>query len=309
MPIIIEYKTEEEWLAHRREDVTSSDISVLFDESPYCTMLELYHRKKNDLQIEFSDNERMKWGRRLEVPIANGLAEDNKWQIRPLKVYMRHSSCPHYGSSFDFEIIRDGKKGLLELKTVDYKEYKSKWITEDDEIEAPISIELQAQSELEVANSDNPDPYEFIIIGALIGGNKPVIIERAVDKEIGKLMRDKVTKFWSDVAAGIEPSPDFTRDTDIIKLLYADTSGSEVDLSGNNRFAALLADYPALQKAESEAKKAKDACKAEMTIIMGSSGLARCGETYVTRKTVKRGAYSVDATEYVDMRIRQPKGK
>ena len=309
MPIIINYESEEEWLSHRRKAVTSSDIAALFGESPYCTEFELWHRKKNDVELEFQDNDRVKWGRRLEHVIAQGLAEDYGWEVKPLKVFMLHSSCPQYGSSFDFEIRKDGKKGLFELKNVDFKEYKQKWITEGDEIEAPVHVELQLQSELEVANSDNPEPYEFGVIGALIGGNKPIVIERQVDREIGKLMCDKVKWFWQSIRENKEPLPDFKRDMEIIKLLYSDATGAEVDLSSNNRFAALIGEYPAFQKAESEAKKAKDACKAEMTMIMGNAALAKCGDSYVSRKTIQKKAYSVAESSYVNMTIKHPKEK
>lgn len=309
MPQIIEYKDEAEWLAQRRKAVTSSEIAALFGESPYLTEYEIYHRKKNDLAVTLDDNDRLRWGRRLEAPIAEGLAEDNGWIVKPLKVFMLHSSCPRYGSSFDFDIRRGSEKGLFEMKNVDYKEYKEKWLVDGDQIEAPIHIELQLQSELEVANSNNPEPYTFGVIGALIGGNKPIIIERAVDKEIGKLMREKVTSFWHSVDNGFDPQPDFKRDSDIIKLLYSDTSGEEIDLSGNNRFPELLRMYDLAHAAEVDAKKHKEAVKGEMTTLMGNASIAKCGGVYVTRKTVKRAGYTVKDTEYVDFRVKQPKGE
>ena len=309
MPQIIEYQNEAEWLAHRRKAVTSSEIAALFGESPYSTEYEMYHRKKNDIAIELDDNDRMKWGRRLEAPIAEGLAEDNKWVVKPLKVFMLHSSCPRYGSSFDYEIRRGSEKGLFEMKNVDFKEYKEKWLVDGEQIEAPVHIELQLQSELEVANSDNPEPYTFGVIGALVGGNKPIIIERAVDREIGKLMREKVTTFWHSVDKGFEPKPDFERDGEIIKLLYADTSGSDIDLSTNNRFHALIGEYAEFQQAESASKKAKEAAKAELITLMGNASLAKCGDDYVTRKAINKKAYSVGETSYIDTRIKRAKEK
>jgi len=305
---IINYKTEEEWLAERRKCITSSEIAALFGESSYCTEYELFHRKRNDVEIAYEDDERKKWGRRLENPIAQGIAEDRGWEIKPLKVFMTHAEFERYGSSFDFEIRRGNEKGLFELKNVDYKKYKEKWLVEGEEIEAPVGIELQLQSELEVANSNNTEPYTFGVIGALVGGNKPIVIERSWDKEMGRLMLGKAKLFWHAVDNNFEPMPDFERDGEIIKLLYSGTDGQEIDLSNDNRIASLVADYPALQAATSAAKKAQDAAKAEIAAAMKTAALAKCGDFYITRKTVNRGAYSVEATSYVDLRIKQPKG-
>ena len=305
---IIQYKTEEEWLAERRKCVTSSDIAALFGESSYCTEFELFHRKRNDIVVEFDENDRIKWGRRLEAPIAEGIAEDNGWEVKPLKVFMTHESCQRYGSSFDFEIRRGNEKGLFELKNVDFKEYKEKWLVDGEEVEAPVGIELQLQSELEVANSNVSEPYTFGIIGSLIGGNKPVVIERSWDREIGRLMVSKAKAFWHNVDNNIEPLPDFTRDGDILKLLYSGTYGEEIDLSGNNRIVSLVAEYPALQAATREAKEAQDAAKAEIAAAMKTAGLAKCGGAYITRKTIQRKGYTVEPCNYIDMRIKQPKG-
>ena len=309
MPQIINYETEQEWHEHRARAITSSEVSALFGENPYTTEYELYHRKKDGLIVHMDDNDRLRWGRRLESPIAYGLAEDNGWEVKPLKVFMLHSTCDRYGSSFDFEIRRGNEKGLFEMKNVDFKEYKEKWITDGDEFEAPVSIEIQLQSELEVANSNNPEPYTFGVIGALIGGNKPIIIERAYDAEMGALICNKVTTFWRMVDEGIEPLPDYVRDGDVIKKLYADVSGNEIDLSTSNRFAALIGEYGEFQKAESTAKKAKDAAKAEMITLMGNAGIAKCGKDFVTRKTVNRAGYVVEPCSYQDMRIKLGKGE
>lgn len=302
MPIIIEYKDEAEWLKLRESDVTSSDVACLFDESPYATSFEYWHRKRNGLVVEFDNNDRVKWGKRLEAPIANGLAEDHNWKIEPLKQYYRHDTCPRFGASFDFSIEENGGKGLLEIKNVDYKEYKAKWVSDGEE-EAPVHIELQAQAQMEVADRD------FCYIAALIAGNQPVVIRRDRDREIGKLMIRKVTDFWHRVDNDIEPLPDFERDGDIIKLLYAGTDGGEIDLSTNNRIVSLVAEYPELQKAATDAKKAQDAAKTEIAAAMKDAALGRVGDALITRKTVQRAGYSVEPCSYVDMRIKQPKAK
>ena len=302
MPQIINYIDETEWLKLREIDVTSSDVAVLFDHSPYCTLFEYWHRKKNNLTIAFEETERTKWGKRYEAPTAEGLAEDYGWKIKPLKCYMRHDAVQGMGSSFDYEIEENGEIGILEIKCVDYKEYKAKWLV-DDEVEAPLHIELQLQHQLEVADRN------FGYIAAMIGGNKPVVVRRERDREIGRHICRRINEFWKSIRDNIEPLPDFKRDGDVIKMLYGDADGQEVDLSNNNRIASLIAEYPALQVAASEAKKAQEAAKAEIAAAMKTASLGRVGDALITRKIVKRAGYTVQPCEYVDLRIKQPKGE
>ena len=133
-------------------------------------------------------------------------------------------------------------------------------------------------------------------------------MRRDRDRELGALIREKIKIFWRMVESGIEPQPDYVKDGDVIKLIYADVSGSDVDLSNNNRANALIGEYAQFQKAESEAKKAKEAAKAEMITLMGNASMARIGDAYVTRKLVSKKAYSVAESSYLDFRIKQAKG-
>lgn len=303
MPEIIPYTTEAEWLELRKLDITSSDVACLFDESPYSTEFEMWHRKKNGIVVKFDDSDRVKWGRRYEAPTAEGLAEDHGWKIKPLKVYIRHDNIKGMGSSFDYEIEENGELGILEIKTTDYKEYKTKWISDGEEVEAPIHIELQLQHQLEVADRS------FGYIAVMIGGNKPVVMRRDRDRELGKLICEKIETFWKTVTNSIEPLPDFARDGEIIKMLYADVSGDEIDLSGNNRFNTLISEYIDAQQKESLAKKLKDAAKTEMITFMENAGMAKCGDAFVTRKNVVRKSYEVKESSYADFRIKQSKGE
>ena len=61
---------KQSWLENRLLDVTSTEVSALFNLNPYQTEFELYHQKKDKVVVAISDNERMAWGRRLEDSIA-----------------------------------------------------------------------------------------------------------------------------------------------------------------------------------------------------------------------------------------------
>ena len=66
---------KQSWLENRLLDVTSTEVSALFNLNPYKSEFQLYHEKKDKVVINIDDNERMMWGRHLEDSIALGFAE------------------------------------------------------------------------------------------------------------------------------------------------------------------------------------------------------------------------------------------
>lgn len=274
------YATEADWLAARKQDLTSTEAAALFDCSPYMTKFELYHVKTGALENTFEINDRMVWGTRLEAAIAQGIAEDHGLIVEPFKSYMRIPEL-RMGASFDFKIVgitpefsgdetlrnlyREHGPGIMEVKNVDGLQFKRGWLY-GDETEAPPHIELQIQHQLEVAD------LNWACGAALVGGNRPVVFPRMRDREIGGLIRAKVAEFWTLIDAGTPPAPDYTTDASTIARLYVNSNDNVVDLSFNNRLTELCAMYKSHGEAESAAKKAKDAVKAEITTIIGDAG-------------------------------------
>lgn len=192
--IIIPYTTEEAWLDNRTKDLTSSDIPVLFG-CGYRTQEELLEEKHLGIKVEFKGNERVDWGIALQDGIANEFARQNNWFIVKKTDYIRIPEL-RIGSSFDFQIHYGSEKEdeLLEIKNVDSLEYKNKWITTGFEIEATPYIELQVQHQLLVSG------LQVAYIGALIGGNKGVLLRREANPKIQKAILEKAEKFWKEIA-------------------------------------------------------------------------------------------------------------
>jgi putative phage-type endonuclease len=173
-------ESEDHWLALRTQDITSTEISALFNLSPYSTYFELWHRKKEAVVVRLEENERMKWGSRLESAIAEGIAEDHGWIVRRMDEYIRDKDM-RIGASFDFSIEEwkvgtatpEYEKGLLEIKNVDSLVFRDGWTQDEDgDLEAPAHIELQVQQQLLLTGRP------VVHIGALVGGNKVQMIER-----------------------------------------------------------------------------------------------------------------------------------
>jgi len=258
--IVIE--SEDQWLQQRTQDITSTEVSALFGLSPYKTEFELYHEKSNGQAVKIPDNTRMKWGRRFEAPIAQGVAEDQGWNIAKINVYMRDAAA-RIGSSFDYKIesSSDGP-GLLEIKNVDTLQFRKNWL--DDE--APEHIELQIQHQMEVSG------IKWCALVAMVGGNDPKVILRNYDSDIGRSIRAKVAAFWETVDSGRAPSADYTRDADLVARLHSRSNAGEIlDTTNDVEFERLVLEYQTLSVQIDELDAQRKAHKAQLLERIGAA--------------------------------------
>ncbi|CAB4199804.1 COG5377 Phage-related protein, predicted endonuclease [uncultured Caudovirales phage] len=263
---IIPHTTEQAWLEARKQDVTSTESAALFGMSPYMTLFDLWHRKRSGVVPEFKTNERMKWGNRLEAAIAHGIAEENGWEISPMKDYMRDPDL-RLGSSFDFVITSFGLPVHLEIKNVDYLAFRDGWIEHDDgSVEAPEHIEMQVQHQMAVSG------FKRSFIGAFVGGNRYALIERERDEAVIAAIRAKVGEFWLSVDAGEEPSPVMPGDAEtVIRLNQYAQPGKLIDATGDTNISALVLEYKRLGALEATAKEDKEVVKADLLKAIGDA--------------------------------------
>lgn len=264
--MIIPYTTESAWMQARQQDVTSTESAALFGMSPYTTHFELWHRKHSNTAPEFKTNERMKWGNRLEAAIAHGIAEEQGWRVAPLKDYMRDPDL-RAGSSFDFMITSLGEPVHLEIKNVDYLAFRDGWIEHDDgTIEAPEHIEMQVQHQMMVSG------FKRAYIGAFIGGNRGVVIERERDEGVIAAIRSRIAAFWRTVDAHQEPSPVMPGDAEaVIRLNQYAQPGKILDAGSDANITALVEKYKQAANAEKLAAEDKDTAKAQLFGAIGDA--------------------------------------
>ena len=261
-PEVINHSSKEEWLTTRMKDVTSSEVAALFGCNPYLTEFEMFHRKREGVVVQIVENERMRWGTRLQDAIALGIAEDNGWKVRRADEYMR---LPVFrmGSSFDFFIDDDG---ILEVKNVDSLVYRDGWEIDGNNIEAPPHIELQVQHQLAVSGR------KYAYIGALVGGNRVELLKRTPDEVVIGAIKAKVLQFWEDIADDKEPKPDWERDAKFISKLYSHAEpGKLLDIKGDVEFARLAEQYKAASAQIKSAEDVRDAFKAQILTRIGDA--------------------------------------
>ena len=117
---IYKFQTEQEWLNAREPDVTSTDMAALLGLSKFKSRFALWHERKTGIIAnEFVENDRTKWGKRLQNVIAHGICEDEGWAGEDLGLFYISDHDLHLGCSLDVLVecpVRG--KGLLEVKNV-----------------------------------------------------------------------------------------------------------------------------------------------------------------------------------------------
>ena len=265
---IIIPRDQQHWLELRTKDVTSTESAALFGMSPYVTHFDLWHRKRSGAVPEFRTNERMRWGNRLEAAIAEGIADEQGWSIEPLKSYWRDPGL-RLGSSFDFLITNhaSGDRAHLEIKNVDYLAFRDGWLEHDDgTLEAPEHIEMQVQHQMAVSG------FNLAYIGALVGGNRLVVLERRRDDDVIRAIRGAVREFWRTVEAGHEPDPVMPADAEaLIRLNQYAEPGKVLDASGDANIASLVDAYRTAKALAAEHTEDADVAKAQLLAAIGDA--------------------------------------
>ena len=304
---------KQSWLENRLLDVTSTEVSALFDLNPYQTEFELYHQKKDKVVVNIDDNERMAWGRRLEDSIALEFADRNKFKVEQFDVYMRNPDT-RMGSSFDYKIVSEEEPMILEIKNVDALAYRKNWIEHnEDNIEPPEHIALQLQHQLEITG------YNVGYIVALVGGNTMKVVKSKRDPEIGKLLTEKVKNFWQRIKTNTPPDVDYTRDSQYIMKNLCNQADASTILNADPEMDQLIADYIAVNAEYKSLNTTRDAIKAQIlsmsqnaSKIISQHGTINCAMSKGSKGTIVTedmvGTLINARKSYRGFRVNLPKG-
>lgn len=265
-------ESRDHWLRLRHQNLNSTEISCLYDCNPYKTRFELWNEKNLPDPISIEESSRMKWGSRLQDVIAQGIAEDNDWKIRPVPEYLYIPKLG-IGSSFDFRIEESIN---FEIKKIDGLIYRREW----SDTEPPLHIAFQVQTQMGVAGLDRT------ILGCLIGGNETKTMEIDFIQDVWIDIQVKVKEFR---ALKVAPEPDFERDAEYIRQLYNRVNPGKI-ISADERVSALADAYISASQQLKEIEKRRDGYRSEiLTLIndaekvLGEGFSISCG---VTNETV-----------------------
>lgn len=286
--MLIKFTSEKEWLEARARDITSTDIAALFGLSPHKSRLRLWQEKAGYLDPEFEENQFTIWGKRLQVPVAMGICEDEGWAGEDLTG--TYSTFPdlRLGSSYDVLVKCSTRgKGHLEVKVAEEFREEDGWTKE----RAPLTHEFQMANQLHCAAKDEQG-LKFNCLGILGRRQRIRLYFREYDRELGQMIDHEVSSFWASITADIPPKPDYSVDADILeKLRKPLRSGDVINLTGNNRAHDLIQTWferSAARKALIDQikplEKDMKTIEAELHDIMGRNEIAIIGDYQIRAK-------------------------
>jgi predicted phage-related endonuclease len=253
----IKFASEAEWLALRDAHVGGSDVAALFNlwqlpdktlrmlhvyeappegalhiecVSPYKSSFALWQEKAGRLAPSFEENERIVAGTHLEPALAAWAQHKwPDWKLRKVRRYLQHDRHPGWGASRDYEVVAEGY-APVEFKNVDWLVFRDKWKGEGEDLEPPLHINLQLQSQIGVGTAKCD--HGWIVV--CVGGNQLHRVRVPRHDATQERLGGAIDMFWDGVRS--EAQPNWLADEDTVlrlSVLDVDDAAPPVDLTEN----------------------------------------------------------------------------
>ncbi len=292
-----------DFLKSRQSGLGGSDVAALFGICPFSTKLKVYLQKRGELAPD-DDNKSTRTGRAMEHVIAVMVAEREGAKLRKINRTLRHPKHDYLIAHIDRDYV--GVRKGLEIKNVSPR-MAYLW-GKDGQPDA-------------VAEHYLPQPHHYMLVldyplfdvAAYFGGDDLRIYPMERDPEMDELIIDSAHDFWHNhVLAGVPPEPDFDHKSTLpmLRRMYPGTNGQTViasELDETLLYWAKVAE-DAAAKAHQYEEVAKSA-KNHLLSAMGEAAILKIdGQRAMVRKVIKKKAYEVPASQYIDARFTNLKG-
>lgn len=294
------------WLARRRELVTASDIAAILGEDERRGPLAVYAAKVGDVESE--ETLPMRRGRRMEGAIADEYAEQTGREVLDLGAHeiQIHPDVPWLGATLDRVTCRDAAtRGPLEIKLAIGSGHQ--WRNEP-----PLAYLFQVQ--VEIACYAAP----WGSLAGLVGPGPLSVSDHERDEDLLGLMLPKLEHFRWHVERRLPTACEHEG-----CVMHADakpgTSAAVRRLWGTVGRETVPLDDEALRLVErwetrkalaAESDKAAKAIENELRARLGDAAFGALPDgRFVRRVARKRGSYTVEPAEWVQLDVWRPHAK
>lgn len=295
-----------------RETISASEVSSLFNASPYRSRWMLWHDFRRDLpgHIEVKEDARMSWGKKLEPLILAQAAQDLALVVEPNSDAAGNQDYVRNGI---FGCHRDGQifcptrgPGAIETKAVfDSFVWMDKWNRGKN---PPRQYELQLQTQMKVGAGGKP--FNWGVIAAWLGGEQHYF-ERDPLTDLWEELDVEGAKFLRSVQANEEPEPlGLEIEAPSLQWYFPLKKGETLDLREEPDADTIVEKMRMLDWHSSE-RLGHEKCEKELKAF--AMMRARGAETIllphgvkVTISEISRKGYSVGASSYKTVKVFVP---
>ena len=170
--------SEEDWLDYRRRGIGGSDVSAIFDTSPFRTARDLYYDKLNIASVEDDEGNwvAMEMGHLLEPLVAKIFERKTGYRVYQIKKMFQHPQYPWMLADVDYFVeLPDGTTAILEIKTTNYNARDNWWMNGKETV--PVYYESQGRHYMAVTDLDR------CFFCCLYGNNEEEVIIREVKRD------------------------------------------------------------------------------------------------------------------------------
>jgi predicted phage-related endonuclease len=290
-----------QWLELRKPDVTASVVAALFGLHPYVTALKLYYQH-NGMEFEFEETKPIRRGRLLENAVAQRVGEEHEdWIIEKCQTYFRAPELK-LGATPDFFIHGDPRGlGILQTKTAYPRIFERDW---DNGNITPIWTELQLLTEMMLTDA-------AFGVAAVIYNYDLDLCDRELPRHAGAEARIKIAvqNFWEMLRLDVEPSPDFGKDAELIKLISPrEATDKMLDLSHDNELPEILAERASVMQRIASLEDRKNEIETQIRFKLGDAAQVTGVNGFkITYKTSHYHGYTVPERDTRVLRIHERK--
>lgn len=188
--------------------IGGSDIAAIMGKSRWCTPLKMWAYKTGRLPApDFSQNERVKFGKKLEWIVAEEYAERNNVKVQNRKEAYTHPKYPFLKAHVDRIVLNADK--ILEAKTCGAEKGKE-WANSN----VPVEYVLQSNWNAGLAKRKQ------FAIAVLIGGNHYEEVTLDFDKELFDEQVNIAINFWKEYVIKNVMPPVSADDSNAILEIY-----------------------------------------------------------------------------------------
>jgi len=184
----------------RPRAIGGSDAAVVLGISPWKTRYQLWRELVGESEPVAEENERLRWGKLLEEPVAREYAERTGRKIRRVNRTLVHPELPYVTGHLDRDVVRgdDPEKRILEVKTTDTWN-RTEWGPSGSD-EVPDHYLTQVQHYMALTGADICD------VAVLVGGNDFRVLHVPRNDRLIGAMLERYVDFWErHVEAKVPP--------------------------------------------------------------------------------------------------------